>query len=136
MTPREKVLAAFEHVEPDRVPAWCGASPEFWEKAKRALMLDDEGLRQRLGDDFRSVQAKDFSLKFPMSDGATSRTQFGIERRGIGYGQPISHPLAEATLSEIHAYPWPDPAWVDVSGARAEAEKYGGQYAILGSYYS
>jgi hypothetical protein len=45
MTSRERVLAAFEHQEPDRVPAWCGASVEFWEKAKRDLQLDDEGLR-------------------------------------------------------------------------------------------
>jgi len=41
------VLIAFEHEEPDRVPMWCGASPEFWEKAKRKLGLDDEGLRRR-----------------------------------------------------------------------------------------
>jgi hypothetical protein len=129
-------MAAFEHLEPDRVPAWCGASTEFWEKAKGALSLDDEGLRQRLGDDFRRVLAKDASSQSPLSAGATSRTQFGIERRGIGYGQPISHPLAQATLPEIHAYPWPDPAGVDVSGVRADAEKYGGQYAILGGDWS
>jgi len=53
MTSRERVLAAFDHVEPDRVPAWCGASAEFWTKAKRTLGLDDEGLRLRFGDDFR-----------------------------------------------------------------------------------
>ena len=47
------MLAAFDHVEPDRVPAWCGASAEFWTKAKRTLGLDDEGLRLRFGDDFR-----------------------------------------------------------------------------------
>ena len=57
MTSRERVLTAFEHKEPDRVPAWCGASPEFWENAKRSLSLDDEGLRQRFGDDFRRVYA-------------------------------------------------------------------------------
>ncbi|MBM4082031.1 MAG: uroporphyrinogen-III decarboxylase, partial [Planctomycetes bacterium] len=37
MTSRERVLAAFERQEPDRVPRWCGASPEFWQKAKRQL---------------------------------------------------------------------------------------------------
>jgi hypothetical protein len=58
MTSRERVMGAFEHRETDRVPAWCGASPEFWDKAKRALALDDEGLRKRLGDDFRRVYAR------------------------------------------------------------------------------
>ena len=52
---RERVLSAFSHQEPDRVPCWCGSSPEFWTKAKRVLGLDDEGLRRRLGDDFRRV---------------------------------------------------------------------------------
>jgi len=136
MTSRERVLAAFEHVESDRVAAWCGASPGFWEKAKRALSLDDEALRQRLGDDFRRVLARDASPEIPLSEGAVSRTPFGIERQGIGYGQPMSHPLAQASLSEIHAYPWPNPRWIDVSRVRAEAEEYGGKYAILGGDWS
>ena len=136
MTSRERVLAAFEHVESDRVPAWCGASPGFWEKAKRALSLDDESLRQRLGDDFRRVLARDASPEIPLSEGAVSRTPFGIQRQGIGYGQPMSHPLAQASLSEIHAYPWPNPHWIDVSRVRAEAEAYGGKYAILGGDWS
>ena len=58
MTSRERVLAAYAHEEPDRVPAWCGSSDEFWEKAKRELALDDEDLLVRFGDDFRRVRAK------------------------------------------------------------------------------
>jgi hypothetical protein len=136
MTSRERVLAAFEHVEPDRVPAWCGASPEFWAKAKHSLSLDDEGLRQRLGDDFRRVFAKDTTPLAPLPEGVTSRTVFGIERRGIGYGQPVGHPLTGATLAQIHEYAWPDPAAMDVRGIRAEAESYGKRYAILGGEWS
>ena len=59
MNSRDRVLAAFAHEEPDRVPAWCGASSGFWENAKQSLQLDDEGLRHRLGDDFRRVFAKE-----------------------------------------------------------------------------
>ena len=29
MLPRDRVLTAFEHREPDHVPAWLGASPAF-----------------------------------------------------------------------------------------------------------
>lgn len=59
MTSRERVLAAFAHEEPDRVPRWCGASPEFMAKAKRQLRLaDDEALLVRFGDDFRRVHAR------------------------------------------------------------------------------
>lgn len=136
MTSRERVLTAFAHEEPDRVPIWCGSSPEFWEKAKRELGLDDEPLRQRFGDDFRRVHAKYVGPDFPLSPGASSRTVFGIQRRGMGYGQPMNHPLAGASLREVNDYDWPDPAWVDVSGVLAEARQYRGEYAILGGDWS
>ena len=136
MNSRDRVLAAFAHEEPDRVPAWCGASVEFWEKAKRALGLDDEGLRIRLGDDFRRVFARDAGPAVEPEPGVTSVTPFGVRRTGIGYGQPIEHPLADATLDEVHAYPWPAPERIDVSGVRAEAEAYSDRYAILGGDWS
>jgi len=130
------VLTAFDHDEGDRVPAWCGASVEFWEKAKRELGLDDEALRVRFGDDFRRVFTRYVGPEFPLSEGAESRTVFGVERHGMGYGQPLSHPLADASLGEVHDYPWPDPKWMDVSGIRSEALAYNGEYAILGGEWS
>ncbi|MBM4019248.1 MAG: hypothetical protein FJ288_13150 [Planctomycetes bacterium] len=137
MTPRDRVLAAFAHEEPDRVPCWCGASPEFWAKARRELgIADDEALRVRLGDDFRRVAARYAGPAPPLSPGAVSRTVFGVERRGMGYGQPVSHPLAGVTLRQAHEYPWPDPAWTDVSRVRAEALAWGGRYAVLGGDWS
>ncbi len=136
MNSRERVLTAFAHEEPDRVPAWCGASEEFWAKARRELDLDDEGLRRRLGDDFRRVFARYAGPEVALSPGATSRTPFGIQRTGFGYGQPTAHPLAHATLDAIEGYAWPEPAWMDVSQIRAEAARYDGQYAILGGAWS
>ncbi len=118
------------------MPAWCGASDEFWTKAKRELDLDDEGLRLRFGDDFRRVFARYCGPDIPVSEGATYRTIFGIERSGLGYGQPLSHPLANATLTEVHDYPWPDPEWMDVPGVREEASAWNKQYAILGGDWS
>ena len=59
MTSQDRVLAAFAHEEPDRVPAWCGASPEFIAKAKRELdITGTEELFVRFGDDFRGVYAR------------------------------------------------------------------------------
>ncbi|MDF1567555.1 MAG: hypothetical protein P1P77_06010 [Spirochaetaceae bacterium] len=113
MTSRESVLAAFDYVETGKVPKWCGASPEFWSKAKNQLNLDDEGLRRRLGDDFRGVYARYVGPDLNLSQGATWKSPFGIEREGIGYGQPLSHPLADiTTVEEAEAYPWPDPEWM------------------------
>jgi uroporphyrinogen decarboxylase len=142
MTSRERVQAAFEHEEADRVPRWCGASPEFWAKAKRQLQIDDdEALRRRFGDDFRRVWTRyvgprEFSPSEDLPAGTKCRTPFGIVRRGVGCGQPTSHPLAEATLQRIHDYPWPDVRWMDVSRIRDEALAWGRQYAILGGDWS
>ena len=136
MNSRERVLTAFAHQAPDRVPAWCGASAEFWAKAKCELHLDDEPLRVRLGDDFRRVTARYAGPRIALTPGVTSVTPFGVERTGLGYGQPTSHPLARATLRQIHDYAWPDPRWMDVSHIRGEALAYQKQYAILGGDWS
>jgi uroporphyrinogen-III decarboxylase len=48
----------------------------------------------------------------------------------------MSHPLARATLREVHDYPWPDPQWMDVSRVRADALVWDRQYAVLGGDWS
>ena len=137
MNCRERVLTAFDFAESERVPCWCGASPEFLAKARRQLNLpDDESFFVRIGDDFRRVFARYVGPTFPRSPRAACRTTFGVERTGHGYGQPLSHPLARATLREIHDYPWPDPRWQDVSHIRSDALAWSRQYAILGGDWS
>jgi uroporphyrinogen decarboxylase len=144
MTSRERVMAVFAGEIPDRVPAWLGASPEWKALAKaRAGLRTDEDLALFIGDDFRRVFAKyagppefspDRAFRHPE---ATSRTPFGVERTGYGYGQPIEHPLATArTVADIERYRWPDPAWMDVSRIRDEALAWGRRYAVLGGDWS
>lgn len=136
-TSRQRVLTVYKQDEPDRVPCWCGASIEFWEKAKKELSLDDEGFRLRIRDDFRRVYAEYAGPDFPLEhQNATYKTVFGIERQGYGYGQPFDHPLAQATLKQIHDYPWPDPAWMNVLNIKSQAQVYNSQYAILGGDWS
>ena len=143
MTSKERVMAAFEHVEPDRVPAWLGASPEFRELAREHVGLeDDESLSLYLGDDFRRVFAayagpEEFGPFYNLQPGATYRTPFGVERHGYGYGMPLNRPLVNVTtLDQVHGYSWPDPEWMDVSHIRDEVLRYDGQYAILGGDWS
>ncbi len=136
MKPRERVLAVFSHEQPDRVPLWFGMSAEFEAKAMRELREDAEGLRLFLGDDFRRIFASYKLPSTPLPEGATCRTIFGVDRHGLGYGQPISHPLANATLSQVHDHPWPDASCVDVSGLRKAATPWRDHYAILGGDWS
>ncbi len=145
MTSRERVLAVFAGRVPDRVPAWCGASPELRAmlRARLGLGKDDEALSSFLGDDFRRVFARyagpaDRSPSSRLAQPeATSRTPFGVERRGYGYGQPLAHPLAEAaSVADVERFAWPDPEWMDVSSIRDDAFAWGGEAAVLGGDWS
>lgn len=144
LTSRKRVLISLNHREPDHVPCWLGASPEWKEIARAYLGLpDDESLLAHLGDDFRRVftsyigpQSAHPTANLSHPD-ATYRTPFGVERHGYGYGMPLHEPLRGAkTAAEVHAYSWPDPEWMDVSHVREDALKYDRQYAILGGEWS
>jgi uroporphyrinogen-III decarboxylase len=116
---------------------WHGLSDHFIAKANPELgTRDEEALRQRLGDDFRRVFAKYGVPDEALPEGVVSRTIFGVDRLGYEYGQPASHPLAEGTIKDVHDYPWPDPACVDVSGIRAAATAWHTEFAILGGDWS
>ena len=137
MTSRERVLTAFAHRTPDRVPAWCGASPAFWDAAKAELALDDEGLRVRLGDDFRRVGRK---LR-----GAGSRTFSGghveeplrdrADRHRVRTA-PLPSARDASSVKDILDYPWPDPDWMDVATSERRRNSGAGQFAMLGGDWS
>lgn len=142
MTSKERVMVAFAHEEPDRVPAWCGTSPEFRRLLIAHLGLpDEEASHVYLGDDFRRVFTTyvgpdERSPDKELTPGTHYRTPFNVERTGLEYGQPTAHPLRDASLQAIHDYPWPDPAWMDASRIRQDAAQWGGQYAVLGGDWS
>ncbi|HUX39940.1 MAG TPA: uroporphyrinogen decarboxylase family protein [Rectinemataceae bacterium] len=145
MSSRELVARAFEHEAIDRVPCWCGASPDFLAKAEATLGLDEEGFRRRIGDDFRRVTAPWRDPGPPLASGSTWRSPFGVERHGIGYGQPTSHPLAAFVaegvdhtmrMKAFREWNWPSVEDIDVGGLRARAMVWGGQFALLGGDWS
>lgn len=137
MTSRERVLAVFERKLPDRIPMWCGASPEFMAKSRAYLGVQtDEEVLVRFHDDFRRVFSRYAGPeKFDPVKNAQSGSRlnvFGVERAGEGYGVPANTPLKDAALKDVENYPWPSADWIDVSHIREEALQYGGQFAILG----
>ena len=59
MTSRERVLAVFRKEIPDRIPVWCGASPEFIAKSAKYLGVNsEEEVLVRFRDDFRRVYSR------------------------------------------------------------------------------
>lgn len=138
LSPRERVLAAINHEEPDRVPIILGTSnttgikmPAYrrlkqmlgfqaeeryiydWPELGTALI--DEPMLERLHSDARGVLDR-----FPEAIYERNRTRPPhspfIDDWGSGQKEiepevwfPGVHPMADATtIEEIDAYPWPD----------------------------
>jgi uroporphyrinogen decarboxylase len=148
MTPRERVLSALNHEEPDRVPLFLGASGStsmltpIYEKIKARFGVDsptrflsraaqqvmvDERVRDRLGADGQPILAgppiaplaKDISPDcFTDAFGATWR-----RTPGNTYFEIQSAPLRDATIDDLDRYAWPDLAHPSrFVGLRAQAQ--------------
>jgi uroporphyrinogen decarboxylase len=138
MTPRERVLAALDHEEPDRVPIVIGVSNATGIKARpyrrlAALVglepgerfiydwpelgtaLPTEAILRRLGTDVRPVfdafpaATLRRNRERPPHDAFIDDWGSGQVEVGEGGWFPAIHPMREAErLDAIEAYPWPD----------------------------
>ena len=137
MTSRERVLAAINHQEPDRVPLDIGggsstsivvegyerlkrhwginAPPRVMSEIFRVAWLDEEAML-RLDSDCRPLSGKPLAnWSPPPSEPGTFIDLWGVKWRQTHYGEGCRywelarHPLAEATIEDLDRYPWPDP---------------------------
>jgi len=140
MTSRERVLAAFAHQQPDRVPVNYAGNPGITARLLRhyGLAADDyEGLLRALGVDFRAVGAPYVGPRLHEDQPGRHVDLWGIRTRYIehasgGYWDYCDFPLREATAEEVAAWPMPSPDDYDTSGI-AEACRQHDQYAINGA---
>jgi uroporphyrinogen decarboxylase len=139
MEPRERVLAALDHKEADRVPRdlagtrYSSIHAEAYERLRPALGLPDAEIRivdttqglahihedvlERFGADVGLVSAGSPStyLREVTDDGEYERflDEFGVLRarpKGGLYYESVTSPLSGAiTTADVEAYPWPDP---------------------------
>jgi hypothetical protein len=117
MTSRERVLRAFHHQEPDRVPIDYLANPGIDARLKRHFGLcasDDEGLRQTLGVDFFEVAAPYVGRKLHPDLPGREIDLWGIHTRWIehgtgGYWDYCDFPLKDADEEAVARWPMPSP---------------------------
>ncbi len=130
MTSRERVLAAFAHEQPDRLPvdlmgtASC-MKDEVYFGLLKALDLPGEGrtfrggnvryydssLLDALGVDFRRVWMRPPAEQpqTPAEDGSMC-DEWGARLRLVGGDWSVVEvPLADASIGDIDRHPWPDP---------------------------
>lgn len=155
-TPRERVLTALGHEEPDRVPlalwgSWYGITdrlyfniletlgwepvPPFRPALLHSVNYYDDRLLDALHVDVRHVDCG--AIAACSRPGPDGRDAFGLTwaTRGL-YRSPGGHPLREATVDVIARYPLPTPdAVIDAHGMRERLRTIRGmnrEYAVVG----
>jgi uroporphyrinogen decarboxylase len=133
MLPRERVLAAIDRRETDRVPVDLWAEEPVWERLLGDLGLSTrDALLERLEVDVRYI-----SPLYPPDVVTNGVKQNMWGERWMMANTPwgrdwehIAGALADAaSLAEIEAFPWPSCDDVDYSGLAEQCDKYDG-YAI------
>ena len=146
---RERVLTTLNHEEPDRVPIFFGTSgvttmllpayerfkellgfsapPRVLSRAFQYAMIDEEVLR-RLGADGRSLIPGPVASTLGADLGPDRfRDDWGVEwvlPPGAPYYHVVAAPLANATVDDLDAFPWPDfSAPERTAGLREEARR-------------
>lgn len=133
---RERVLTAFEHKEPDRVPLdlggyQSGITTIAYEKLKNQLGINrptrisernqqlaviDEEVLKKFEIDTRYVFMKP-SVHWDSKEGSDKSSAWYYDEWGAQwkkphtsfYYDPVGAPLKEATVEDLRHYPWPDP---------------------------
>jgi len=142
VTGKERVLAAIEHQEPDRVPVDVWYTPEMRDKLASALGipkpdndLEPDSLLLELGHDLFKVTVGPCA-SFYLSEEECYRDEWGIGWRRVDYGhghytEPVEHPLADLEDPEGFEIPdFNDPS--RYKKARYLVKNYGDEYAIVG----
>jgi len=137
MTSRERVIAAVNHQEPDRVPLDIGGGlsttlvVEGYENLKKHFGIEsetkmlskiyrmarlDEAVMEKLGSDVRPLQpSPPANWTPPPSESGTFIDIWGVKFKAVYYSETAFYyevdepPLKDADVEDIEKYPWPDP---------------------------
>lgn len=136
LSPKERVLKALNHEEPDRVPTDLGTTnvttitSEAYDRLKNYLCPNQEGeveiveraqqivkpeesILRLLGIDTRSVWLKrPKNWEMELRENNSYIDEWGVTRRkaqGSWYFDPVIFPLEKANVNDLRRYPWPNP---------------------------
>ena len=140
MRSKERVLTAFAHQEPDRVPIDYLYNPAIDARLKKHYKIaanDDEALRKVLGVDFRSIAPPYTGPRLHQDIGEIKVDNWGRRKKWVehewgGYWDYCEWPLSKATLEEIENWPLPSPDHFDYSSISTFCHRYADYYLVLG----
>ena len=134
MNSKARVLAAINHIEPDRIPLDIWALPPVTTNLRAHFGVDnDEDVWQALDIDLRSVWPAYIGPPLETFNDGSYLDWWGVRKKKIGpFEDAITAPLAEAqTPADVEAYTWPDPDWFDYEGMRPVCEALSSDYALV-----
>ncbi len=142
MTPRERVLAAFDYRQPDFTPCDYFATPEI----RQALLnyyrvTSDDALCSCLGTDIRYVNPPYTGpARQSFADGTTI-DEWGVTRKPVSnqfgdYAEAATQPYAAfETVEDVDRFPWPSPDWYDYDAVPALCAQHGDFAVGTGGFY-
>lgn len=137
MNHKERVLSALNHEEPDRVPVFYWAVPEFSKKMMGHLGFSDQDqMLEHLDIDFRWVEPVYTGPRLIDHNKNLKKDIWGVEYKMAGHGdlkywEATKFPLQGISDPEfLEDYPWPTTDLFDFTSLDAQCEKYK-DYAIM-----
>lgn len=142
MTSRERIIAAINHEEPDRVPLDLNPLYDFYVELKKYLRLNiEETIKHNLAmeviphpDVLKKLNVDVISVKLGSPKTKSSETRsdglvkdaWGVlykmvsQPGGGRYYEVVDSPLKDATIEDLEKYPWPE---ADLPGRGEGAEE-------------
>ncbi|MFO8001214.1 MAG: uroporphyrinogen decarboxylase family protein [Marinilabilia sp.] len=137
MDHKERVFKALDHEEPDRVPVFYWAVPEFTEKMISQLGLTGrDQLLEQLDIDFRWVEPAYIGPSLIDYNKGWKKDIWGVEYQLAGHGdlrywEAVKFPLQGFDdISSLEDYPWPTTDMFDFNSLAEQCDKYQ-NYAIM-----
>ncbi len=137
MTGRERVLAAIDHRETDRVPLDMWAEEVVWDRLRKDLRLPSKrAVLERFHIDIRWLDGVYTGPDFSDPDGTFSENMWGERYRIVGSGERVACGGAldhAQSFQEIEAHHWPSNDWIQMEVLRDQIQR-DEEYAILYGY--
>lgn len=131
MTPRERLKAAFEHVQPDYPPCDYFGTPEIYDALYGFFKTDrDDELREYLGTDIRYINPPYTGPELPDFDDGSTMNIWGVIKKPMpneygDYAEAVNTPYKEwTTVEEAEKFDWPSPDWYDYDAIPEMCARY------------
>jgi len=147
MNSRERMLAAINHKEFDRVPTDIWATPEVFKRLKNYLGSNADIYRLLHIDGIAAVEGIKYigtvrpRKRLPKGWGILPwEWIWGIQSRKVKfrtgvYYEPVAYPLADAnTIDDLEKYKWPKAEWFDYSKMHRHAEAARQNQVVMSGY--